>query len=211
MILFLFLSISIVYSSAVEMALSIKEDEIDYEEKAVFDLSLRGKALSGRVHIEPRSAISFNMNYEKGEKLSNLFRFWSSYFFPEEGGFSSLGYALTYKIGGRALYLRASLGAQVALNYSKYTELTTLTLYQLYQLEASLRASYAGFTITGGNLNGLEEDLKNPFSLALSLDFYPSEKIEVRLMSMVTLSEVLMDPYYVLYAKRIRLSLSYEV
>ena len=210
MVIFIFIVPSL-FALKVEGGLSSRSDILEDGQSCLFDCSVD---LDDRYTIfvlgGSNKTYSLDIEYANGKFFSPLFKLHSNYVY-REGGFSSLSSGFILNIDFKGLEAKLTVGATGALNYSQYTDIATFTLFPLYNLDMILNAYKAHFSLSLGNRLPFENDIKSPLSLTFKGEYEVTVKSRVGLMGAISIAEILMDPYFVVYSRFLRISYSYEV
>ncbi len=210
MVIFIFIVPSL-FALKVEGGLSSRSDILEDGPSCLFDCSIN---LDDKYRIlfigGSNKTYSLDIEYANGKLFSPLFKLHSNYVY-REGGFSSLSSGFILNIDFKGLEAKLTVGATGALNYSQYTDIATFTLFPLYNLDIILNAYKAHFSLSLGNRLPFESDIKSPFSLSFKGEYEVTGKSRVGLMGSISLAEIMMDPYFVVYSRFLRVFFSFEV
>lgn len=210
MVIFIFIVPSL-FALKVEGGLSSRSDILEDGQSCLFDCSVD---LDDRYTIfvlgGSNKTYSLDIEYANGKFFSPFGKLHSNYV-SQEGGFSSLGCGLSLSLDTKSICVELIVGATAGLNYSEYTNLRTVTLFPLYNLDLTLNAYKAHFSLSLGNRLPFENDIKSPLSLTFKGEYEVTGKSRVGLMGAISIAEILMDPYFVVYSRFLRISYSYEV
>lgn len=206
-----FVITSSLFALTFESGLSAKSDILEDGTSYLWDCSVdlydkyRIFVLAGS-----NKAYSLDFEYDNGKFFSPFLKLHSNYVF-QEGGFGSLCCGLSLALDTKSIGVALVVGATGGLNYSEYTNLRTVTLFPLYNLDLTLNAYKTHFSLSLGNRLPFENDIKSPLSLTFKGEYEVTAKSRVGIMGAISMAEILMDPYYVVYSRFLRISYSYEV
>lgn len=134
-----------------------------------------------------------------------------SHFVISEGGYSAISYSmiLSFKLAG--FYFKLGGGAEGALSYSLYTKEPLFILSPQFRIRGGYRASWGDISLFFENNYRYEREWNAKTSVGVDLEYNVTEKDTLILDYSLTSAEVLMDPYRVLYATRMRVAYRREI
>lgn len=120
------------------------------------------------------------------------------------GGFTGISYMFIVDLSLRGFYLDLGLGAEGALSYSKYTGEPLFILSPQYRIRGGYTGDVFAISLFLENNYIYEREWNAKSSFGTDLEFNITEYDSITLNLSFSLAEVMMDPYSVLYAYRMR-------
>lgn len=120
------------------------------------------------------------------------------------GGFTGISYMGILNLNYSGFYFNLGGGAEGALSYSLYTKTPLFILSPQYRIRLGYRGDYYHVSLFLENNYRYEREWNAKSSAGIDLEFALSSSDFLTLDLSFTSAEVLMDPYRVLYAYRMR-------
>lgn len=202
--LFILVSFSLSASIMVEGGLGLSRTMTEGNELLFADTS---------VYIDD---FSFYAQYKVGNKLTGSITYLNedgilnhqvdlfSHYVLTEGGYTGISYSLILSLKLYGFYFKLGGGAQGALSYSEYTKEPLFILSPQFRIRGGYKAEWGNISLFLENNYRYEREWNAKTSCGLDFEYYVTDKDTLMLDYSLTSCEVLMDPFRVLYATRMR-------